>query len=140
MPFNDQSLNNLCKLVRTFANDELRRKLLTSSLEVDSIILYGSAARFHTNQVAQFGDFDLNVFFRAIAGYQTGDARRFNKRGGYWRAADFQEKEVQVIFNILMGGQNWIDSARCRTSERWQRIRTHPIVQLYPQIAIHEHL
>jgi len=140
MAFQNRTLVDLANHAQMYAVSQIQRKGLAESLQVANIILYGSAARYHIDDVLTYSDFDLNVFLRRMHGYRTRDARRFNRHGKYWRAPDFQDKEVQVLFNIVDYDQTWLDSAESRKSARWDCIRKNPIVQLYPRIVVYRTL
>ena len=132
MPHAEAELQSLSESVREFSLSLLREKRLTHSLEIDSIILYGGAARFQFGISPTFRDYDLNLFFRRLAGYDTGDAKHFNRLGGYWKCGQFQHKDVQVLFNVLSQGETRFQSAHARTSDRWNRIRNAPVLLLHP--------
>ncbi|MGH2452482.1 MAG: hypothetical protein ACRDF5_01800 [bacterium] len=140
MPLDDQTLQDLAAFVHAFAISQLQAKGLYESLAVDSIVLYGGAARFHLGLAPNYDDYDLNVFFRRLAGYKNRDARRFNRRGAFWDAGIFKQKEVQVLFNVLLNHESWLDSARRRQGERWSRIRNSPVCLLYPNRVDYQHL
>lgn len=134
MPFNNITLNSLAENVFEHVTTLLRNKGLSDSLSIKAIILYGSAAKYHFGVVEHFNDYDLNIFFTKHRDYNTNDSKRFNKRGGYWRSANFRGKEVQLLFNTLNNNEDVIDYINRMKSNRWTMIKESSIVQIYPVI------
>ena len=132
MSISEPILVGLAEHVRAFALGKLAEKGLSSSLTVDSIMLYGGAARFHMGLAAHYHDYDLNVFYRKARDYHIGDARRFNRRGAFWNAGIYASREVQVLFNILDPEVAWSEGIASRQSKRWKVIQANPIMLLWP--------
>lgn len=134
MPITESDLDNLVQIVTDFTNNLLTQKGLTGKFKIDTIILYGSAARHFLGQVNNNRDFDLNVFLRK-PNNNDGDVRQLNKRGVIWNAGSYDNKKVEVLYNLLKDKHaDWKDYVINKRSERWVRIRNNPILVLFPTL------
>ena len=124
----ERILKKLRDDVHQYATNLLKQKRI--SARIDSIILYGSAAKsfFMDNE---YRDFDLNVFL-----VKTGDddLRKLNKRGVIWTLPILiQNKKIEILFNKL-SDNTWFEyvTTHADKSERWKRIINNPVLLLFP--------
>jgi len=132
MPITEKDLIAIQTQVFDFTNDLLSKKELTGKFIIDSIILYGSAARHFLGQVNDNRDFDLNIFLIKPTKSKA-DVRNLNKRGVIWNAGNYNGKKIEVLYNRLKDGHtNWKEYVLKKNSERWNRIINNPILVLHP--------
>lgn len=134
MSLSRDQLTQLGNLVRRFAQAKLREKQLTDSLRVDSVVLYGGAAKYQLRMRKSLRDFDLNVFLSKKTAYENRQAAKFNRRGRCWPAGCFSHRCVEVMFNTLSAAETWKEYVLRRSGGRWEKIKPNPIVQIVPHI------
>lgn len=132
MPLNENDLEQLVQIATDFTYDLLQRKELTGKFDIDTILLYGSGARHFLGLTDKNRDFDLGIFLRK-PGKNVGDIRTINIRGIPWDAGNYDNKKVEVLYNLLKPKHtDWKEYVLARRTGRWTIIRTTPILVLHP--------
>lgn len=134
MPHSEKTLAGLCRQARKKARQLLEDNGLDKSMAINSIILYGSAAKYQLRRRKAFRDWDLNVFLRRrpTARYRTGAVRTLNPRGHPWCGGKYQGKKLDILFNLLGKEETWQEYVKLGRSKRWPSMRKAPILLLHP--------
>ena len=120
-----------------YGNGFLRTRGLEGRASAFAVVLYGSAAACHLNQKDTYNDFDINVFFQSTVALGRG----VSTRGKPKIIGQHNGKRVEVMRNVYRGRAveptvAISGYARRMRSKRWIRIRSEPVVYLYPKVLI----
>ena len=94
---------------------------------IRAIILYGGAAKTYFGHDHIPGDFDLNVFFSKQSNVSSTYGMPEN-------IGEYNGLKVEAMRNKVPDESNIEEYIDTLDSKRWQRIRSEPVVQIYPDI------
>ena len=94
---------------------------------IRSIILYGGATRNFSGETHAPGDIDRNIFFSEQSSVSS-------TYGMPKIIGEYRELEVEVMRNKVPDDMSIEQYVKAQSSKRWERIRSEPIVQIYPDI------